>query len=152
MQVDSEQVLRSIEHHHGLVVARAKGIYSFSHLTFHEYFTAREFVVVRQSSEEALQSLVSHITEKRWQEVFLLAVGMSPSADRLLLLLKEKIDAILSKYENLLYFINWVNQKSISVKVPFTALTVREFYIDFDSEFDFNFSLNNYLTKSESEL
>ncbi|MEH2452455.1 NACHT domain-containing NTPase [Nostoc sp.] len=75
LQVDSEQVLRSIEHHHGLVVARAKGIYSFSHLTFHEYFTAREFVVVRQSSEEALQNLVSHITEKRWREVFLLAVG-----------------------------------------------------------------------------
>lgn len=152
MQLDSEQVLRSIEHHHGLVVARAKGIYSFSHLTFHEYFTAREFVVVRQSSEEALQNLVSHITEKRWQEVFLLAVGMSPSADRLLLLIKEKIDAILSKHENLLYFITWVNQKSISVKVPFTTLTVREFYIDFDYEFNFDFSLNNYLTKSESEL
>lgn len=49
LQLDSEQVLRSIEHHHGLVVARAKRIYSFSHLTFHEYFTAREFVVVRQS-------------------------------------------------------------------------------------------------------
>ena len=38
LQLDSEAVLRSIEAQHGLLVERAKGIYSFSHLTFHEYF------------------------------------------------------------------------------------------------------------------
>ena len=29
------------ESHHGLLVERATDIYSFSHLTFHEYFTAK---------------------------------------------------------------------------------------------------------------
>ncbi|MEH1833052.1 MAG: NACHT domain-containing NTPase [Nostoc sp.] len=131
LQVDSEQVLRSIEHHHGLVVARAKGIYSFSHLTFHEYFTAREFVVVRQSSEEALQNLVSHITEKRWREVFLLAVGMSPNADRLLLLIKENIDAIVAKDDNLQNLLMWSSEKSVSVDVQYKKVIIRAFYLAF---------------------
>ncbi|MBD2211212.1 hypothetical protein H6G27_15135 [Nostoc linckia FACHB-104] len=129
MQLDSEEVLRSIEHHHGLVVARAKGIYSFSHLTFHEYFTAREFVVVRQSSEEALHNLVSHISEKRWQEVFLLAVGMSPNADRLLLLMKENIDQLIADDENLQKLLMWVRQKTVSVEVHYKPAAVRSFYL-----------------------
>ena len=94
LQLDSEVVLRSIEAQHGLLVERAKNIYSFSHLTFHEYFTAREIVFGTQSLEEALQNLVSHITEKRWREVFLLAVGMSPSADPLLQLMQQQADAL----------------------------------------------------------
>jgi predicted NACHT family NTPase len=44
LRLDSEAVLKSIEAHHGLLVERAKNIYSFSHLTFQEYFTAREIV------------------------------------------------------------------------------------------------------------
>ncbi|MHC5831473.1 MAG: NACHT domain-containing protein, partial [Nostoc sp.] len=50
LQLDSERLLKSIEYQHGLLIERAKGIYSFSHLTFHEYFTAREFIIGRQSS------------------------------------------------------------------------------------------------------
>jgi predicted NACHT family NTPase len=44
LQLNSEAVLKSIESQHGLLVERARGIYSFSHLTFHEYFTAKEIV------------------------------------------------------------------------------------------------------------
>jgi len=136
LQLDSEEVLHSIEYHHGLVVARAKGIYSFSHLTFHEYFTAREFVVVRHSSEEALRNLVSHITEKHWREVFLLAVGMSPSADNLLLSLKEKIDLIVADYQTLQWFLMWVTEKSLSVELSCKPAAVRAFYLNIDLEID----------------
>ncbi|MBE9210404.1 NACHT domain-containing NTPase [Nostoc sp. LEGE 06077] len=128
LQVDSEEVLRSIEHHHGLVVARAKGIYSFSHLTFHEYFTAREIIFVKQSSEKALQSLVVHVIEKRWREVFFLAVGMSPSADRLLLLMKDKVDAILAEDENLQNLLLWSNEKSLAVNIQYKKAVNRGFY------------------------
>jgi len=132
LQLDSEVVLRSIEFQHGLLVERAKGIYSFSHLTFHEYFNAREFVVVKHSSEEALQNLVSHITEKRWREVFLLAVGMSPSADRVLLLMKQQVEALVASHKKLQQFLTLVNQKSLSVK---TGYKPAEFW-DFDSYLD----------------
>ncbi|HLO88337.1 MAG TPA: NACHT domain-containing NTPase [Nostocaceae cyanobacterium] len=130
LQLDSEEILRSIEHHHGLLVARAKGIYSFSHLTFHEYFTAREFVFVQQSSKEALKSLVNHILEKRWLEVFLLAVGMSPNADILLLLMKNTIDSLISADEKIQNFLNWVNHKSISVECHNKLVAIKAFYFD----------------------
>jgi predicted NACHT family NTPase len=35
--LDSEAILKSVEAQHGLLVARATNVYSFSHLTFHEY-------------------------------------------------------------------------------------------------------------------
>ncbi|MEM6423792.1 MAG: NACHT domain-containing protein [Cyanobacteria bacterium P01_D01_bin.128] len=42
--LDAEQVLREIEIQQGILVERAQSIYSFSHLTFHEYLTAKWIV------------------------------------------------------------------------------------------------------------
>lgn len=128
LQLDSEGVLRSIEAQHGLLVERAKGIYSFSHLTFHEYFTAREIVFGTQLLEETLLQLVSYITETQWREVFLLTVGMLPNADRLLLLMKQQLDAILADVE-LQYFLIWIYQKSSSVSGFYKPVTLRVFYL-----------------------
>jgi predicted NACHT family NTPase len=148
LQLDSEVVLRSIEYQHGLLVERAKAIYSFSHLTFHEYFTAREIVFGSQPLEERLPNLVNHIIEKRWREVFLLAVGMSPSADRLLLLMKEQVDTIVAADDNLQQFLIWVNQKSFSVAAPYKLSAVRAFYFCFpDMAFKFVPELGIILNK-----
>ena len=145
LQLDSEKILKSIEAQHGLLVERAKGIYSFSHLTFHEYFTAREFVVVKQSSEDALQSLVQHFTEKRWREVCLLAVGMSPNADRLLLLIKDKIDELVSEDEKLQQCLQWVKDKSPSVEVSYKPAAVRAFYFGISLSRTFDLFLSRTL-------
>ncbi|MBK1987295.1 NACHT domain-containing NTPase [Sphaerospermopsis aphanizomenoides BCCUSP55] len=142
LQLDSEKILKSIEAQHGLLVERAKGIYSFSHLTFHEYFTAREFVVVKQSSDKALQILVSHFTETRWREVCLLAVGMSPNADRLLLLIKDKIDRLVSEDEKLQQFLQCVKDKSFFVQVFYKPAAVRALYFALDLDLSLNLSLS----------
>ncbi|MEH2328161.1 NACHT domain-containing protein [Nostoc sp.] len=125
LQLDSEKVLKSIEYQHGLLIERAKGIYSFSHLTFHEYFTAREFIIARQSSVEAFQNLVSHINEKRWREVLLLAAGMSSSADYLLKFMKQQVDAIIADDNYLQQFMMYIAAKSTSVKVNYMPGIVR---------------------------
>jgi predicted NACHT family NTPase len=70
LRVDSEAVLRSIQSQHELLVERARGIYAFSHLTFQEYFAAREI-----AATSAIGMLVPQISEIRWREVFLLTVG-----------------------------------------------------------------------------
>ncbi|WP_242032152.1 NACHT domain-containing protein [Microcoleus sp. FACHB-672] len=127
LQLDSEAVLKSIEAQHGLLVERAQNIYSFSHLTFQEYFTAKKFV-----ERADWQNLVSHITEYRWQEVFLLAVTMIKSADELLRLMKKKIDALIALDEKLQQFLIWVSQKSCSVEVPYKPVAVRAFYMGYD--------------------
>jgi predicted NACHT family NTPase len=126
LRSDSEAVLRSIEDQHGLLVERAKGIYSFSHLTFQEYFTAREIVATQ--SIGSLQKLVEHITEKRWREVFLLTAGMMRAND-LVQLMKQQIDGLVASDPELQRFLSWVAQKSRSVEAPYKPVAIRAFYL-----------------------
>ena len=87
LQMDSEALLKAIEAQHGLLVERARGIYSFSHLTFQEYFTAKQ--IVSNFEPQALEQLLSQITEGRWREVILLAVDLLKHSDVLPLLTKH---------------------------------------------------------------
>lgn len=123
LQLDSEAVLKSIEAQHGLFVERARGIYSFSHLTFHEYFTARK-IVTSADADSLLLELVTHITDKRWREVFLLTVGMLEDAEILLQQMKHQIDSILAQHNELQQFLTWVEQKSHSVEALYNSVEV----------------------------
>jgi predicted NACHT family NTPase len=136
LHLDSEAVLKSIEAHHGLLVERAKGIYSFSHLTFHEYFAARE--IVESRDPEALQRLASHITEPRWREVFLLIASMMRNADELVQLMKQEIDQLLAGDEMLQQVLVWVQEKSTSVSIPHKSAVVRVFYLALDLNLAFD--------------
>ncbi len=130
--LDSEAVVKSIEAQHGLMVEQARDIYSFSHLTFQEYFTARKIVKSSdpQALEKALQGLVSHITDKSWREIFLLTVGMLQQANYLLQLMKQRIDGILAADEKLQQFLLWVSHKSFGIEVSHKPAAVRAFYFN----------------------
>lgn len=133
LQLDSEAVLKSIETQHGLLVKRAKGIYSFCDPTFHEYFTAREIINSPdpQALERALQNLVSHVTETRWREVFLLAASMLRNADYLLSLIKHQTNALIASDQELQCFLAGINKKSSSGKASYKPAVFRAFSIEF---------------------
>lgn len=126
LRLDSEGVLKSIEAQHGLLVERARGIYSFSHLTFHEYFTAREL----ETRDDLHKVLIPHLTEKRWREVFLLTIGMLKNADSLVLLMKIHIDYLLVNDHALQKFLRWANEKHCSIDVSYKPADIRAFYFD----------------------
>jgi predicted NACHT family NTPase len=140
LELDSEAVLKSIESQHGLFVERARGIYSFSHLTFHEYFTARQIVEncnPKSMEDEMLNILVNHLTEKRWREVFLLTIGMLTTSNCLLRLMKQYIDQLLAGDEKLQQFLQWVNEKSKSLSFgDYKPAAIRACYFDFDIALD----------------
>ncbi|NER28842.1 MAG: NACHT domain-containing NTPase [Symploca sp. SIO1C4] len=145
LELDSTAVVKSIEAQHGLLVERARQIYSFSHLTFQEYFTARYFVI---GASNSLPKLVAHLTEKRWREVFLLTAQMLPKADMLLPLMQQALERLnelpvyLSKspsgakykpdkiaVNEISYkFLSWVSEKSLALKTPYKSAAVRAFY------------------------
>lgn len=130
LQLNSETILKSIEGQHGLLVERAKGIYSFSHLTFHEYFAAREIVLSAGTQNlSPLQGLVDHITESRWKEIFLLTTNMTRNADGLLRLIKQKIDSLVATDGQIQELLEWANQKSKSIKTSYKSAAIRAFYI-----------------------
>ncbi|MFG6105319.1 NACHT domain-containing protein [Leptothoe sp. EHU-05/26/07-4] len=94
--LDAEEVLQAIEIQQGILVERARDIYSFSHLTFQEYLTAK-FITDNGKTETLVKY---HATDKRWREVILLVVGLLPGkngAEGLYLSLEK---AILSKYDS----------------------------------------------------
>ncbi|MCP2727505.1 NACHT domain-containing protein [Limnofasciculus baicalensis] len=139
LELDSQAVLKSIEAQHGLLVERSRKIYSFSHLTFHEYFTAKAFLSSwnRQTSDK----LILRITEKRWREVFLLMTDMMASPDDFLREIKQQVDAILALDEYLQRFIGAIKQKA-GKGIPYKAAAVRGFYFARFLKFSLDLAFN----------
>jgi len=123
LRLDSEGVLKAIEHHHGLLVERARNIYSFSHLTFQEYFTAREIERERQ-----LEILVQNIANPRWKEVFYLTAEMLRRSDDLLRLMKAQIDSIFIGNKDLQEFLLWLDKKVYFASKKYKKAALRAYY------------------------
>ncbi|HEY9813782.1 MAG TPA: NACHT domain-containing protein, partial [Candidatus Sericytochromatia bacterium] len=144
LREDSKAILESIEAQHGLLVERAQEVYSFSHLTFQEYFTARRIKKTVDVFDIKIRKFLSNITDKRWQEVFSLATDM-PWNEQQLIFLKESIDEIIisDKTQELQDFLFWVKHKSDSLQVPYKQVTARAFYFVLAYDLTFNASLTN---------
>jgi predicted NACHT family NTPase len=93
-EIDARSILRAIVAQHGLLVERSRDIYSFSHLTFHEYFAARDLIPTptHHPSAASLAVLMNHLDDgTTWREVWLLAVELLSHGSRLLQPLQRNI-------------------------------------------------------------
>jgi hypothetical protein len=109
--VDGTQVLKSIEVQHGILVERAEGIYSFSHLTFQEFLAAQYIVDNYQLTASLIDA---HLVHSRWQEVFILLAGLKP-ADNLLLQMSTQIQQYASSTA-LHFLLNWADSLTTGSK------------------------------------
>ncbi|MFM2315283.1 MAG: hypothetical protein RLZZ04_4559 [Cyanobacteriota bacterium] len=143
LRMDSEAILRAIEVQHGLLIERARGIYSFSHLTFQEYLTARKIVSSPNSEElnHSLQQLVTQITNSQWQEVILLTVSMLQNADYLMQQLKTQVDLILAEDSQLQKFLQFIDQKTKALSLPYKSAALRAFYFSLFHNRDLNLAI-----------
>ncbi|MBE9005682.1 NACHT domain-containing NTPase [Fortiea sp. LEGE XX443] len=126
LELESASVLKAIEAQHGLLIQRARGIYSFAHLSLQKYLTARE--IVTHINTQTLTELMNHLSEKHWREVFLLSSDMLKPADDLLQSIKQKINDLAIKKYTLHNFLIWLRQKSATVNTSYHAASVRAFY------------------------
>jgi len=107
--LNGEAVLNAIAIQQGILVERARDVFSFSHLTLQEYLTAQYIY-----DNRLVEKLVTeHLTDKRWKEVFLLVAGvMRGGADDLLLLMEKEVQ----KYINtpkLQALLNWAEEVTV---------------------------------------
>ena len=140
LQVDSAAVLNSIEAQHGLLVERAKHCYSFSHLTFQEYFAARELVFNSDSLKDSMAMMVEHYAlDRRWREVFLLVSELLRNADLLLSPLADLLHSLLAGSSKLQTFLAEVVEQSRQAQFEgIRPSAVRAFLFDIDFDIDQN--------------
>lgn len=132
-QIDHEAILKCIEAQHGLLVERARGIYSFSHCIFHKYFAARGILaqVGDSAIETALSRLADQITNCHWHEVFLLTAEMLPRPQRWFQLMVQKI-AQIAQDPGLHNFLSWLAQKTTSVSATGQSAALRALYFELE--------------------
>lgn len=112
---DGEAILKAIEVQHGIFVERAHAVYSFSHLTFQEYFTAK-YVVANSSKSALIRLIKAHCGDKRWREVFLLTTSLLLDASEFITLFRTVVDEDLGRDQVLSGLVSWADKKSSSTK------------------------------------
>jgi len=144
---DGEAILKAIEAQHGIFVERARTIYSFSHLTFQEYFTAK--YIVANTTKGTLKKLVKHCTDERWREVFLLTTSLLPDASEFMKTFRRSVDELLGGDEKLRDLLTWADKKSTSIQAY--PWFVRPFYLFIDLYYptrNFAFNLARALNRA----
>lgn len=123
--IDSASILLIMEAQHGLLIQRAQGIYSFSHLTFQEYLAAKSFA--EDSDPARWDDLLQHVTDHRWREVFLLVTSMI-KADYLVERMHSALNEFVAARPPLLELLRWVKRKQETFGNNYTSTAVRAFY------------------------
>jgi len=139
----SETVLRAISLQSGLLIERARDIYSFSHLTFQEYLTARN-IAARCFKEklDPLHQLASHTANWRWNEVILLTLSLLPKADQLLQAMRKNIASLVAESSTLQRALQWASQKVETVPPCYKPAAVKAFYLSLCYDQDVSLALS----------
>jgi hypothetical protein len=103
-RINGRDVLDAIEEQHGILVKRYNDIYSFSHLTLQEFFTAKHIIDNNLNLPHLVAKYIGNI---RFREVFLLLAGLR-NADDLLMIMECHIRTYIStpKLQNLLVWVD----------------------------------------------
>lgn len=82
------EMLREFKENHGIILERSKDIFSFSHLTFHEFFNA--FHLSKHPSMEMFTKLIDlFMDEEHWRETLIFLAGLLSRCDDLLLAIEQ---------------------------------------------------------------
>lgn len=132
LALDSLVVLKEIETNHGLIVKQSNDFYSFSHLTFQEYFVA-SYIVENSNLEFLKQVVKQHLTNRQWREVFIIIAGRLLNADDFFKLIFTEISKLVES-KPLQQILVWLHNVTALHKVESSSW--RGFYLLVDQVFE----------------
>jgi adenylate kinase family enzyme len=130
VQIDGAAVLKAIEAQHCILIERAHRIYSFAHLTFQEYYTAR--YIVENAAQDTLQRLVAYAPNDRWREIILLTASLLGEADVLFDHFFPFLDSLVQgrgRRERVGEFLAWAARKAASLEADRRTPAIRSCYV-----------------------
>ncbi|MBI4782184.1 MAG: hypothetical protein HY785_12805 [Oscillatoriophycideae cyanobacterium NC_groundwater_1537_Pr4_S-0.65um_50_18] len=155
-------LLKAIVLQHGVLVERARDIYSFSHLIFQEYLTAKHIVasLTLGNHPTLLQAGSQHFADPVWRNVLLLAANLLDTKG-LLSTLKQQIDGALKG--QLRPSLNWATPESVALQpssypsnpLLYHPTAVRAFYFSLIQDQDVSLAVrldHRLLTELEPNL
>jgi len=121
--LDGGAVLSAIEVQQGILVERAEGVFSFSHLTLQEYLSALYIV----GHDRVQDTVAQHALDHRWREVFLLVAGLlRGQVQKLWLSLEQIAFSYIAASEKVEHLIRWADSitdaKYKNLEIRATAL------------------------------
>ncbi len=141
IEVSTDDVIKQLEVSEGLIIRESTLYYSFSHLTFQEYFTAH---YIAENLNLQLQSIEKHLLDRQWREVFLLMAGKLRNAENFLThMLSYTNKAIESN--SLQEILKWLNRVTSDVLLMSSGW--RCAYLLMGVEINFYFSKDNFIEK-----
>jgi hypothetical protein len=106
--ISGAYILQAIQAHHGILVKRAENVYSFAHLSFHEYFSA--MAIKEEASARTFDWLFNRfLTDNRWHEVFVLTASALKEASVFLATLRKAIDTYVTSDKILESVVHWAH-------------------------------------------
>ena len=122
---DASGILDAILVEPGFFVERVNGIYSFFHLTFQEYLTAKYIV----GNPPSIQDLVNQrLHDPQWREIFLLTAGLMREADDLLKAMEAEAAKSMNTDEIKLLF-QWAKRKMNTKDDRYNGIAKRLFIL-----------------------
>jgi hypothetical protein len=115
--LDGKVILKAMEAQHSILVERAQGIYSFSHLTFQEYLTARA-LTENQSSQMTNKLVCNHLTDRRWRELFLLIASLLDDADEFIDALQQATYNVVTDTPTIIHLLTWARERTKGARTP----------------------------------
>ncbi|HSH05786.1 MAG TPA: NACHT domain-containing protein [Anaerolineae bacterium] len=118
--IDAEAILQAIMAQHGIFVERAKGVYTFAHLSFHEYFAAR--FISDNEARGTIPTLLQHLSHEQWHSIFTLTASLLPEADDFFFQFHQELNQMVQLDGALYGILRWIRAAPERPKADITSL------------------------------
>jgi energy-coupling factor transporter ATP-binding protein EcfA2 len=125
---DPGAVLEAIEVQHGLLVKRARDVYTFSHVPVQEYFTAK-YIVDNGYRGTVQRLLLEHVHDERWRDVIVLTACLMTEADDFVATLLEEVNTRLKDIDLNLAIAAMAERSTESAYAPVVTFRLGTLYV-----------------------
>ncbi len=126
IDIDGNLVLREIIEQHGLFLEQSRGLFSFAHLTFQEYYAAK--YIAENASSDVIDALLARMTDDKWRQVFTLTAEMLPDATQFLTAFQVVLQRLAASRSQLAGWLLWIDEQAGMSQAGYSRPATRLFY------------------------